>query len=238
MNPIVVAVAIAVTIGAVVAVSSRNARTALLGLAITVTAAPFLGDPLPQTSTLAMRVIGAALVAFLLRSAAASAVPTVNDPRPEAERLGSRVGWPAEALMAAAAWLVAIVVASRLAALEPAGPGDGASDILAMLGPAAVTTAAGLASIVVGFVPAFAGRDALRTAIGMLILIQGSFLLRAGVAGAPGDLEQIAGVALFVAVAVAGATLISIEERHEPGVVPGNASIAPLPRTQRRRDGP
>ncbi|MEO5919026.1 MAG: hypothetical protein ABIQ17_05640 [Candidatus Limnocylindrales bacterium] len=229
MNPLVTLVALVVTAGAVLAVSSGNGRTALLGLAIAVAAAPFIDDPFPQPAILAMRVVGAALAAYLLRSAVAAASPTSVDQRQAAVRGGSRLGWPAEALMALAAWLVAIVLSANLAALQPTGAVGSATDLLAMLGPAGVTTAAGLASIAVGLVPALAGRDALRTAAGSLILVQGALIFRSGIAGAPSDLEQIAGVALFVATAVAGAVLIGIEDRPESASV----STAREPATRR-----
>ncbi|MEO8463462.1 MAG: hypothetical protein ABI555_09625 [Chloroflexota bacterium] len=237
MNPLVAVVAVVVTAGAVLAVSSRNGRTALLGLVIAVAAAPFIDHPLPQPATLAMRVVGAALAAYLLRSALTAASPTSVDQRESVVRGGSRLGWPAEALMALAAWLVAVVLSAHLANLEPTGPTASAADLLAMFGPASVTTAAGLASIVVGLVPALAGQDALRTAAGSLILVQGALIFRSGIAGAPGDLEQIAGVALFVATAVAGAVLIGIEDRPESASVSKTGTAGPRPPATRRRGG-
>ena len=212
MNPILAGVALAVTAGVVIAVSAREGRAALVGLAVALVAAPFLGDPLPQISTLATRVVGAALTAYLLRAAVVAAPPLpIRGPRRPG---GSRIGWPAEVLVAAAAWLVAFVLSDGLAGLAPGGGTAPSTGPTAMLTPAAVTTAAGLAAMILAIVPALGGPGALRTAIGSLLLIQGILVFRAGVAGAPGDLEQLGGVMLLVAIGVAGAWLIGAEGRR------------------------
>ncbi len=212
MNPILLGVALAVTAGSVTAISARDGRTALVGLAIALGVAPFLGDPLPQVATMAARVVGAALTAYLLRAAIAAApAAPARGPRPPS---GSRIGWPAEALLAAAAWIVAVSLARGLADLAPSGPGAASTDVIGYFTPAAVAAAAGLASMSVAIVPAFAGRDALGTTIGSLVLIQGVLLFRIGVAGPPGDLEQLGGVMLLLAIGVAGAWLIGAEGRR------------------------
>jgi hypothetical protein len=180
-----------------------------VGLAVVLGISPFLSDPLPAVTTLATRVVGGALAGYLLRAAISGASTSpVRGPRlPD----GSRIGWPAEMLFAAAAGIVGVAVASGLATLSPSGPATGPTDLLGSLSPAAVATAAGLASIVIAVVPAFAGRDALRTAIGSLVLVQGILLFRVGIAGPPGDLEQLGGVGLLIAIAVAGTWLIASE---------------------------
>ena len=211
MNPVLAVVALAVTLGAVAAVSAREARTALVGLALTLGIAPFLGDPLPHVSTLATRVVAAALTAYLLRAAVEASPPAAV--RHPSQPGGSRIGWPAELLIAAAAWIVAVNLTDGLASLQPGGPAA-SSGGLALLTPDAVTAAAGLASMIVGLAPALAGRGALRTAIGSLVLVQGVLLFRIGVADAPGDLEQLGGVMLLLAIGVAGAWLIGAEGRQ------------------------
>jgi hypothetical protein len=226
VNPVLVGVALAVTAGAVIAISAREARTALVGLAIVLGIAPFLSDPLPEVSTLAARVVGGALAAYLLRAAiSGSPAPPVRGPRlPN----GSRIGWPADLLFAAAAWVVGIAVASGLATLLPSGPARVPTDLVGSLTPAAVTTAAGLASIVISVVPAFAGRGAFRTAVGSLVLVQGVLLFRLGVAGPPSDLEQLGGVGLLIAIAVAGAWLLAAEAGRDRAEAEGRrGSSAP-----------
>lgn len=210
MNPILVGVAFAVTAGAIVAISAREARTALMGLAVTMVAAPFLSDPLPALSTLAMRVVGAALAAYLLRSAVLSMADGVDRRRKQPGHRGSRIGWPTETLLAIAAWVVGLSVFADLQALNPAGPGTLGADLLGSLSPGALASGAGLAGIVLAIVPALSSRDGLRTAIGLVVLVQSILLFRAGVAGAPSDLEQLAGVALIVSAAITGSMLTGL----------------------------
>ena len=57
MNPALAGVALAITIGAIVAVSVRDARAAVLGLAVLLIGSPFLADPLADTLGLAARVV-------------------------------------------------------------------------------------------------------------------------------------------------------------------------------------
>lgn len=212
MNPILVGVALAITLGTVAAISARRRSAALLGLAVALAAAPFLAQPLPGLSTLATRVVGAMLVAYLLRSAGSRPVPDVATPD-AGPGGGSRLGWPAELLLSAGAWIIGLNVSIQLATLQPTGPVAPDTDLLATLTPAALAASAGLASIVGGVVPTFFGRSAFRSTIGAIILIQGGILFRTGVGGAPGDLEQLAGVAMLVATAITGSVLISAEAR-------------------------
>lgn len=210
MNPILVGVALAVSAGAIVAISARDARTALMGLAITVVAAPFLSDPLPPLSTLAMRVVGAALAAYLLRSAVMSNADELDGRSKQSGHGGSRIGWPTETLLAIAAWVVGLNVFVHLQALNPAGPGTLGTDLLGSINAGALATGSGLAVIVLAVVPALGSRGGLRTAVGLLVLVQGVLLFRSGVAGAPSDLEQLAGVALIVAAAITGSMLVGL----------------------------
>jgi hypothetical protein len=233
-------VALAVAGGAVIAVSARTRPAALVGLAIMLGAAPFLGDPLPGLSTLAARVVGAALAAYLLRAAdAASEVErqftrSGGGPAADGARGGSRLGWPAEACFALAAALIGIAVASNLRLVGAPALGDDAGGLMAQLTPAALATAAGLAAIAVGIVPAFAGGNALRTTIGALVLLQGVLLVRAGLAGAPSDLEQLGGVALLVAVAAAGSFLTGLVDDRRPAEPAISGLLPDVPPAQGR----
>ena len=228
MNPILVGVAFAVSVGTIVAISSRDARTALMGLAVTMVAAPFLSDPLPPVSTLAMRVVGAALAAYLLRSAVLSNADELDGRRKQTGHVGSRLGWPTETLMAIAAWVVGVNLFAHLQALNPAGPGIPVTDLLGSLNAGALATGTGLAVTVLAMVPALGSRGGLRTAVGLLVLVQGVLLFRAGVAGAPSDLEQLAGVALIVAAAITGSMLVGLGAARDR-VAPGDPGAAPLP---------
>lgn len=228
MNPIFVGVALAVSVGAIVAISARDARTALMGLAVMLVATPFLSDPLPPLSTLAMRVVGAALAAFLLRSAVVSNAEELDRRRKQSEHGGSRIGWPTETLLAIAALFVGLNVFSHLQALNPVGPGILGTDVLGSLGAGSLATGAGLAIIVLAVVPALGSREGLRTAVGLLVLVQGILLFRSGVAGAPSDLEQLAGVALLVAAAVTGSMLVGLGVSRAR-VAGGDSASAPPP---------
>ena len=99
MNPALAGVALAVIVGAIVAVSARDARTAVLGLAVTLVARTGLADPSPRPSGMAARVVAAVLAVYLLWIA-------VRDG--EAPTGGSRLGWAAEAALAAAAAIVGL----------------------------------------------------------------------------------------------------------------------------------
>jgi hypothetical protein len=68
-------------------------------------------------------------------------------------------------------------------------------------------TATAMALFAVGATPAALGRSGARRAIGLVIVVQAAILVRAGLAGPPGDFEQIAVVGLLLAAAVAGAAL-------------------------------
>ena len=66
MNLALAGVALAVTAGAVIAASSREARAALVGLVLTLGLGPFLTDPLPGPAVAGARVVTGILVAYLL----------------------------------------------------------------------------------------------------------------------------------------------------------------------------
>ena len=66
MNPILAGIALVVAAGAVVTVSSRDARTTLLGLAVVLIGSAVLADPIPAPLGLAARFVGAILATYLL----------------------------------------------------------------------------------------------------------------------------------------------------------------------------
>jgi len=205
MNPTLAGVALAVTVGAVIAASSREARAALIGLVIALGLGTFLTDPLPGTAVLGARVVTGVLVVYLLRAASGG-----DDVRGQP----SRVGWPSGAFLAASAALAGVAIAASLAALQPIGlrpdPGTGPFDLLTA---PALALAAGLGSFVIGLGPAFLSRHPLRATIGLLLVIQGVVLARTGIAGAPGELEQLGIDGLVLAVGAGGALLTMLERR-------------------------
>ena len=103
MNPILAAAALLVISGSVVAVSGRDARTVLLALAVVLLVSPVVAEPVADPVGLAARLLGAILATYLLWVAA-------RDDRSarlaHASTGGSRIGWPAEMLVATAASIV------------------------------------------------------------------------------------------------------------------------------------
>ena len=98
MNPAIGAVAVAVLAGAVIAVSVRDGRIAVVGLVTMLVFAPIVSDPIGSPLALAARLAGAILAAYLLWIAVRGGGTT----------LGSRIGWPAEALLAVGAFVVGL----------------------------------------------------------------------------------------------------------------------------------
>jgi hypothetical protein len=169
--------------GAVVAVSAREARAALLGLLVVLIASPLLADPLPGPLPLAARIAAAFLAARLI----AIAIRDLGQPT-----AGSRLGWPVEVLAAAAG-----------AAVGFGTHGLGAPP----LGPAAAS-ATGFAVGVLAAAPIVTSRDVFRLGMGAMLLLSGGLLVRVGLGGTPSDLEQLVTSGLVIGVAGAVALII------------------------------
>ena len=182
MNPALAGVALAVLLGAVVAASARTSRTAILGLVVAMLGASFLADPLPESLGMAVRVVGAVLAGYLLWIAGRD---------PGTRTGGSRLGWPAELLIAAAGAVV----------------GYGSHGLGAPAGGPALAQAAGFALAALAIAPLFNGRDVLRIGMGAILLTLGGILVRVGLGGTPGNLEQVATAGL---VAVVGGVVAAI----------------------------
>jgi hypothetical protein len=163
----VLAVASFVTVaGALLAITGRDARIALVGLLVALVAAPLLADPLPEPAALGVRVVAALLGGYLLYM-------TLRDS--SAATRGSLAGLPAETLAAAAAYVI----------------GYGTSGLgSAPLGPAAAS-ATGFALAVISVAPIVRGADVFRLGVALAILVTGAELVRVGLAGTPSPLEQL-----------------------------------------------
>jgi hypothetical protein len=181
MNPVLGAVAAAVVAGAVIAVSVRDGRLAVVGLAATLVFAALLGSPLDAPLGLAASLTGGILAAYLLWIAVRGGGMTG----------GSRLGWPAEALLAGAAFVVG---------LGTHGLGAPA------LGPVEAQ-AAGFALAALAVVPVATGRDVVRIGIGLFLLLQAALLVGVGLDGSPSELEQLVTAALVAALGGAVAAL-------------------------------
>jgi len=158
--------AVATVAGALVAVTGRDARVALVGLVVALAAAPFVADPLPGAAALGARVVAAVLGGYLL---------FVMLRETTAVTRGSLVGLPAETLAAAAAFVI----------------GYGTHGLgSAALGPAEAS-ATGFALAVISIAPIVRGADVFRLGVALAILVTGAELVRVGLAGTPPPLEQL-----------------------------------------------
>ena len=166
MNPALVGVALAVVIGAVVAGSARNARTAIFGLVVTMVGAPLLADPAAAPLGLAARLVAAVLAGYLLWVATRG---------PHVRTAGSLVGWPTDAFLAAAAAVV----------------GYGSQGLGAPAAGPEVAAAAGFALAALAIVPVVTGRDILRVGLGLCLLLGGALLVRTSLGGTPDQLEEL-----------------------------------------------
>ncbi len=166
MNPALVGVALAVVVGAVVAGSARNARTAIFGLVITMVGAPFIAEPLAAPLGLAGRLVGAVLAGYLLWVATRGF---------RVRTAGSLVGWPTDVFLAAGAAVV----------------GYGSHGLGAPAGGPAIAAAAGFALAALAVLPVVTGRDILRVGLGLCLLLGGALLVRTSLGGTPNELEEL-----------------------------------------------
>ena len=206
MNPALAGVALAVVLGGVVAASARNARTSVLGLVTAMVGASFLADPLPGSLGLAARLLGSVLGGYLLWIAARGT---------DARTGGSRIGWPVELLVAAAAAIIGY--ASHGLGAPAAGP--------------ALAQAAGFAIAALAVAPLVNGRDILRVGIGLNLLICGTILGRTALGGTPDALEQLVLAGL---VAVLGGVVAAVAAAARSDGI-GGFDLAPAPGERARR---
>ena len=182
MNPILAVVALAVVGGAVIVVSARETRTVLLALAVTLVASPLLADPLSAPLGLAARLVGTVLAIYLLWVVARDRDDASHLPSPTE---GSRIGWPAELLVAAAAAVVGF--ASHGLGAPTAGP--------------PLASAAGFAVAALALTPVVTGRDVVRVGTALLLLIDAALLVRVALGGTPGDVEQLLTATMLIVLA-------------------------------------
>lgn len=215
MNVALAALAVAVVACGVIAVSAREARVAVLGLVLCAVMAPLIGTALPGPLVLAARLVAAILAGYLLWIAV----------RRQPVTRGSLLGWPVEALAAAAAAVAGFGAAGF------AGPAGGPRE--------AEAVAFALGYLALG--PLIVGRDVLRLGIGLVLVVLAAAVGRVALAGSPSELEQLVLSAVIVAVAGAAAAIaiqtvrasggleVAIDEA--PGVDAPDAGVGdrPLP---------
>jgi hypothetical protein len=206
VNPALAGVALAVVLGAVVAASARNARVAVLGLVLAMVGAAFVADPLPGSLGLAARLVGAVLAGYLLWIAGRDTAARTG---------GSRLGWPAELLVAGSAAVV----------------GFGSHGLGAPATGPALAAAAGFALAGLAVAPVINGRDVLRIGLGLNLLIAGAILVRTGLGGNPAPLEQVA-IAGLVAMLGGVTAAVAVAARAD-GVAGYELSVRPGERARR-----
>jgi len=205
VNLALAGLACVVVAGAVVAVSAREARAALLGLLVALLAAALVADPLPGPLPIAARLASAFLACRLI----AIAIRDLDEPTS-----GTRLGWPVEAIAAAAAAVIGFGTHGLGA------PGEGAAE----------AQAAGFAVGVLAASPIVSSRDVFRLGMGAILLLLGGLLVRQGLSGTPSELEQLVtsglvvglGGAVVVVIAAARAAVGGLAVTDQPvrGVMP------------------
>jgi hypothetical protein len=215
VNPALAGLACVVVVGAVVAVGARETRAALLGLLVALLGAAFLADPLPSPLAIAARIVaaflGCRLIAISIRGEADGSE-------------GSRLGWPVDALLAAAAGVI----------------GFGTHGLGAPGGGPPEAQAAGFAVGILAAAPLITGRDVFRLSVGAVLVLLASLLVRAGLSGTPTELEQlvtsglIAGLGGAIGVVVMGARAAGHGLRAAEALTRGVDPIASIHLRERR----
>jgi hypothetical protein len=219
VNPALTAVAVAVAAGAIVAVSSRDPRGALIGLAAVLVGSAFLVDPLPGPAALGVRIVGGLLCVSIVRLAV---LPDGSDPA------SSPLGWPAEAFLAVAAAVGGGGVAIDLAAAAGPGTAVGGTDGISVAAAASaiLITSTAAALFAIGVTPAAIGGRGIRRTVGIVLVAVAVVLLRIGFAGAPNDLEEVAITGLLVGCSIGGVGLARAAALQRSGGRAGPATDA------------
>jgi len=174
VSVLLASIALFVVASALVAIGARDARLALSGVVMSMSAASALADPWPSLPAIAARIVAVLLGGYLC-------LVVLRITRLETR--GSLIGLPAQALAAGAAFVVGFG-ASGLGA-EPLGPAE--------------AQAAGFALIAVAVAPVVRATDVFRLGVALAISVTGALLVRVGLAGTPGQLEQLMTAGLSVA---------------------------------------
>jgi hypothetical protein len=205
VEPGLVLLAGIVTAAAVVAVSARDARLAVVGLVAVLALGPLVTDAIPDAVAIAARIVAATLAAVVLRLAMRGH-PTTR---------GSRIGPAAEALAAVAAFIAGSAIA--LSGGVAAGPASAAG--------------AGLAIAVLSLGPIADRSDIFRSGIGLLLLVEAADLLAVALAGRPGPLVELGLSFAIPAVAAAVAVTVARTVRVNDGLDP-SVTLAPARRVE------
>lgn len=216
MTPALAVIAVAVAAGAVVSISARDLRLALIGVAVVAVGSALLVDPLSSPLILAIRIVAALLAVALLWTVVAAShedgawLGRRGRRGSHDTETGSPLGWPAEALVGIAAAFAGIGIAANVAGGGFSVVGA-APEAVASLTAGSAIGAAATAVLVLGLAPALFDRSAIRGAIGLLLIIHGAIGLRITLAGPPTDLEQLVVAGLVIACASIGFAIPGVE---------------------------
>lgn len=197
MTPGATAAAVALVLGSIAAASARESRIALAGLLVALAAAPLAVDFLPDTRGISVRIVGAMLTVWILRSA-----------RPAGPQPGrARPAWPTTALVALAGAVAGGAIAAQIAA--PAGPGGlpvgPAGQALPI--PQQALLAAGLASLAVAAAPVLEALDPIRFGIGLCLAASAVVASESALVGAAPPITDLALAVIMVCIAIAARAL-------------------------------
>jgi hypothetical protein len=187
MNPALAALAVGVVAGGVVAVSARDARISVVGLAVALVFAPLVAEPFPGGLILTARIVASLLSVYLLWIVA----------RDGFDIRQARLRWPVEALIATAAGLAGLSSAALTAAPV--------TEIAAVGVPEARATAFAIGALAI--IPILEGRDALRLGTGLILAVLAASLIQQGMGSPVAPVAHLAFAAVIVGVAASSAAL-------------------------------
>lgn len=227
--------AVAVAVGAVVAMSARLPRLAILGLLVALLGAPSVTHAVPDPLGAAPRLIGAVLGAYLLWIAVRDA--------PAGTFRSSAIGWAGTAALGGAAFGAGMAIAAGLvgeASAVGAAIDAGAPGVPAGVDPAALAGGLGAAATlaVVASAPALLSRDVLRAGLALLLLLAATDLGREAlnaVPGSPGDPVLGRGVELAFAIATLATSATVAWLTHR--ALDAGRNLEPERRSPRRTSG-
>jgi len=206
VTPVLVALAVIVVAGAVVAVGAATPRVAILGLLVATLGAAYVADPLPGPVGLAARLAGTTLGTYLVWISLRRAPRTLPP---------ATAGWLGSGAIAAAAfiagWLAAGGLGEAVATAAASGEGPGIGTVAASLAQGSLTSraalAAALALTAVALPQVVLPRDTLRLGTGCLLLLAAAGLVGNALIG---RLDPVVELALAVLTALAGAAVAAI----------------------------
>lgn len=187
MPVVIVALAVLIVAGGVLAAAAANPRIAVIGMAVAVAGAGFVADPLPGPTALLAEGVGAALAGYLGWMALRASAPLPQDPQGPAAP-----AWPGAVGIAMAAFLAGWLTATAMgrALPDPSAGGPTLANVGAGLAAGSPIARAGLgaafALIALAIGQVLIARDVLRLGLCLMLMAAATELLRASL-GAPAD---------------------------------------------------